>query len=331
MSKKLYDTINIDQIFGEVYADCHDKMAKTMPDIDQEWGWMQQEHIKYLFGGLTISEMRPESTALAREFETLLPKKHPVAMATMEAFKADYRDDQIKDLLKEIMNKLQLPDVEVTVLFGNDETQITINPQYKEVHYSKKKEIPAVKKNEAEDIARLAVAGTTVDWIKKMTEQRTGMVQTAEIKPVTGHRYDSFSPVSFFVYNSGNASIEDSTVIFTFPDFVELKRNNVERTMFPDILNPKSSTWVYGDEHRVQFRVGNITLGLGRRSENVFVRIPHDIKEIEVTWFLSCKTAKKYGKLTIKNEPVYIPEYRDVEELPRENPQYEDVVTTLTD
>jgi hypothetical protein len=35
LSEKLYNSINIDKIYGEVYEDCHDMMAETMPDIDR--------------------------------------------------------------------------------------------------------------------------------------------------------------------------------------------------------------------------------------------------------------------------------------------------------
>lgn len=330
LSEKLYNSIDIDKIFGEVYADCYDIMAKRMPSIDQNWGWMQQEHIRYLFGGLTISEMHPESAALTREFETLLPKKHPVAMATMEAFKADSRDAQIKSLLKEIMRRLQLPTVDVTVLFSNDKTQTTVHPKYKEVHYSKKIDTTEEKSKEVADLARLAVAGTAVDWMTKMMEQKENMVQ-ATFVPVTGHRNESFVPVRFGVWNIGDSAIESCTLFFTFPECVELKRSNVERTMFPEILDPKSSTWVVEEEHKIRFDVGNITLGLGKKSKDVYIRIPHDVDEIEVQWSLSCKTAKRYGILTIKNEPELIPEYEVIENMLEENPRIEDMVVTLTD
>jgi hypothetical protein len=328
LSEKLYNSINIDQIYGEVYQDCHDMMKITMPDIDQNWQWMQKEHIEFLFGSRAISNMRPESVALAHKFEDLLPKKHSVAMATMEAFKADYRDDQIKKLLKEILVRLQIPATDADVLFGIDKNELTAHPKFKEVHFSKRIHVPEEKNKEVDDLARLVVTGTAVDWITKMMEQKEKL---ATIAPVTGHRYDSFVPVSFGVMNCGDVAIDRCTVFFTFPDFVQLKRSNVERTMFPDILNPNSSTWVFDDEHLVKFNVGDITLGFGRRSEDVYVRIPYDVKQIEINWFLSSKTMKKYGKLTIKNEPEYVQEYRQVEELPEENPQYEDVVMTLSD
>ena len=124
LSEKLYNSINIDKIYGEVYEDCHDMMAETMPDIDQKWGWMQKEHVQYLFGGLTVGEMRPEAAQLARTFEELLPKKHPVAMATMEAFKADYRDDKIQRMLKLVLSRLQIPQADGVVLFDNDKERI---------------------------------------------------------------------------------------------------------------------------------------------------------------------------------------------------------------
>lgn len=330
LSEKLYNSISIDKIFGEVYADCHDTMQKYMPDIDQKWGWMQKEHIQFLFNGLAFDEMHDETKALVREYETLLPKKHPVAMATMEAFKADYRNDQTQILLKEVLRRLQLPEVDVDVLFGDDTREMTIHPKFKEVNFTMKMHVPEVKKEEAEELARLAVAGTTVDWVTKMMEQRENLVK-ATFKPVTGHCNESFAPVSFGVWNNGDAAIDSCTVFFTFPEFVQLKRDNIEKTMFLDVLNPNSSTWVDEDEHQVRFIVGDITLGLGRRSDNVYVRIPHDVKEIEVDWFLSCKTMKKSGKLIIKNEPEYIPDNREVEEIPEEYPGYEDVVTILTD
>ena len=331
LSEKLYNSINIDKIYGEVYEDCHDRMAETMQDIDQKWGWMQKEHIQYLFGGLTIGEMRPEAAQLSRTFEELLPKKHPVAMATMEAFKADYRDDQVKKMLSEILRRLQIPSADAIVLFDNDKQSIVIQPKFKEVYYSKMVDVPDDKKNEKDELVRLAVAGNAMDFVTKMMEQRANMVQATDIKPITGHRNESFCPVRLGVCNSGEAAIESCTVFFNFPENVQLRRNNVERTVFPELFDPKSPIWVDEKEHQVRFDVGDITLGLGKKTPAFYVRIPHDVKEVEVDWLLSSKTLKKYGKLTIINEPEIVPDNKYVKNVPEENPQIEDCVVTLTD
>lgn len=331
MSKKLYNSIDIDKIYGEAYTDCHDLMAETMPDIDQKWGWMQKEHVQYLFGGLTVGEMRPETAQLARTFEELLPKKHPVAMATMEAFKADYRDEKIQRMLKQVLSRLQIPQADGVVLFDNEKEKIVINPKFKEVHYTEKKDVPDEKKKEAENLARFVVGGSTVDWMTKMMEQRANMVQATSFQPITGHRNDSFCPIRFGVWNCGEASLDSCTVILYFPEIVELKMDNEERTYFPKIHNPKSNTWVYEDEHQVQFNAGDLTLGLGRRSTPFYVRVPHDVKEVEVNWFLSSKTLKKYGTLTIINEPEFIPDYVEVKDVPDENPEIKDMVVELYD
>lgn len=331
LSEKLYNSIDIDKIYGEVYADSHDKMSRTMDDIDQKWGWMQKEHIQFLFGGLQLSEMRSESVQLVRTFEELLPKKHPVAMATMEAFKDDYRDDQIKKMLGEVLRRLEIPSADAIVLFDNDKDRVVIRPKFMEVYYSQIIEAPEDKEKEKEDLVRLAVAGTTVEWMTKMMEQKANMVQATDFKPITGHRNDSFSPVRIGVCNSGEASIESCTVFFNFPENVQLRRNNVERTIFPEIIDPKSPIWVDEGERQVRFDVGDITLGLGKKTPVFYVRIPHDVKEVEVDWFLSSKTLKKYGKLTIINEPEIIPEKKEVKKVPEENPKIEDCVVTLTD
>lgn len=331
ISKRLYNSINIDKIYGEVYEDCHDVMKETMADIDQKWKWMQKEHIQFLFGGLPLSELRPETVQLVRTFEELLPKKHPVAMATMEAFKADYRDDQIKKMLSEVIRRLEIPSADAIVLFDNDKDRIVIQPKFIEVYYSQIIEAPEDKEKEKEDLVRLAVAGTTVEWMTKMMEQKANMVQATDFKPITGHRNDSFSPVRIGVCNSGEASIESCTVFFNFPENVQLRRNNVERTIFPEIIDPKSPIWVDEGERQVRFDVGDITLGLGRKTPTFYVRIPHDVKEVVVDWFLSSKTLKKYGKLTIINEPEIVPDKKEVKNVPEENPKIEDCVVTLTD
>lgn len=331
ISKRLYNSINIDKIYGEVYEDCHDVMKETMADIDQKWKWMQKEHILFLFGELTLSEVRPETAQLVRTFEELLPKKHPVAMATMEAFKADYRDDQVKKMLSEILRRLQIPSADAMVLFDNDKQSIVIQPKFKEVYFSKMDEGPEDKKTEKDELARLAVAGNAMDFVTKMMEQRANMVQATDIKPITGHRYDSFSPVKVGVWNSGDSPIESCTVFFNFPENVQLRRNNVKRTVFPELIDPKSPIWVDEKEHQVRFDVGDITLGLGRKTPAFYVRIPHDVKVVEVEWFLSSKTLKKYGKLTIINEPEIIPERKEVKNVPEVNPQIEDCVVTMTD
>lgn len=164
-----------------------------------------------------------------------------------------------------------------------------------------------------------------------MMEQRANMVQVTNFKPITGHKNDSFCPIRFGVWNCGEASLDSCTVILDFPDFVELKMDNEERTYFPKIHNPKSNACVYEDEHQVQFNAGDLTLGLGRRSTPFYVRVPHDVKEVEVNWFLSCKTLKKYGKLTIINEPDIILDYEEVKGVPTENPQIKDMVVELYD
>jgi len=331
LSEKLYNSIDTDKIYGDVYADCHDKMAQTMYDIDQKWGWMQKEHVQFLFGGLSLSEVRPETVQLVRTFEELLPKKHPVAMATMEAFKADYRDDQVKKMLSEILRRLQIPSADVIVLFDNDKQSIVIQPKFKEVYYSKMVEDSDDKKNEKDELVRLAITGNAMDFVTKMMEQRANMVVATDIKPITGHQNESFCPVKIGVWNSGESAIESCTVFFNFPENVQLRRNNVDRTIFPEIIDPKSPIRVDEEEHQVRFDVGDITLGLGRKTPAFFVRIPHDVKEVEVDWFLSSKTLKKYGKLTIVNEPEIIPEKKEVKKVPEENPQIVDCVVTLTD
>ena len=244
LSRRLYNSINIDKIYGEVYEDCHDVMKETMADIDQKWKWMQKEHIQFLFGGLTLSEVRPETAQLVRTFEELLPKKHPVAMATMEAFKADYRDEQVKKMLSEILRRLEIPSADAIVLFDNDKQSIVIQPKFKEVYYSKMVDVPDNKKNEKADLARLSITGSSVDLITKMMAQRENVVRATDFKAVTGHRYDSFSPVKIGAWNSGEASIEGCTVFFNFPENVQLRRNNVERTIFPEIIDPRSPIWV---------------------------------------------------------------------------------------
>ena len=289
LSEKLYNSINSDKIYGEVYEDCHDKMARKMDDIDQKWGWMQKEHIQFLFGGMTLSEMQPESVQLVRTFEELLPKKHPVAMATMEAFKADYRDEQIKKMLSEVLRRLEIPSADAIVLFDNDKDRVVIRPKFMEVYYSQIIEAPEDKEKEKEDLVRLAVAGTTVEWMTKMMEQKANMVQATDFKPITGHRNDSFSPIRIGVCNSGEASIESCTVFFNFPKNVQLRRNNVERTIFPEIIDPKSPIWVDEKELQVRFDVGEITLGLGKKTPAFYVRIPHDVKRWRLTGFCRAK------------------------------------------
>ena len=331
ISKRLYNSINIDKIYGEVYEDCHDVMKEAMADIDQKWKWMQKEHIQFLFGGLALSEVRPETAQLVRTFEELLPKKHSVAMATMEAFKADYRDDQVKKMLSEVLRRMEIPSADALVVFDNDKDSIVIHPRYMEVYYSQIVETPVDNRKEKEDLLRLAVTGSIVDLITKKMEQREKMVRATDIKAVTGHRYDSFCPVKIGVWNSAEASIESCMVFFNFPENVQLRRNNVERTIFPEIFDSKSPIWVDDDAHQVRFDVGDITLGLGGKTPAFYVRIPHDVKEVEIDWFLSSKTLKKYGKLTIVNEPEIIPDKKYVKDVPEVNPQIEDCVMTLTD
>ena len=81
----LYNRIDIDKMVGEVYVDCEERMTKRDPTVAKKWRWIQQEHMEYLFGGRTISGMRPETLGLVREFQELLSKKHYVAMAALEA------------------------------------------------------------------------------------------------------------------------------------------------------------------------------------------------------------------------------------------------------
>lgn len=113
LSNYLYGKIDITEKYGEVYEDCYRKLKETMPDLDQKWSWMQREHIEYLFSGRTEGEMRPESVLLKNMYEELLPLKHPVAMATLEAFKADKRDDRLRQLLNKVLEKLELPRADV--------------------------------------------------------------------------------------------------------------------------------------------------------------------------------------------------------------------------
>lgn len=252
-------------------------------------------------------------------------------MATMEAFKADYRDTEIKKMLNEVLRRLQISSADAVMLFDNDKDRIAIHPKFKEVHYKKRIEVPEEKSKDDDDLARLAITGTCVDQMTKMMEQNANIVQATDIKPITGYRNDSYCPVKIGVWNSGDASIDSCTVFFYFPENVKILRNNVKRTIFSDILNPESLIWVDEEKNVVQFNVGDITLGLGRKTPTFYVRIPHDVKEVEVNGYLSSKTLKKYGKLTIVNEPEIILDRKEVKNVPEENPQIEDCVETLTD
>ena len=70
------------------------------------------------------------------------------------------------------------------VLFDNDKEKIVINPKFKEVRYTEKKDVPDEKKKEAENLARFVVGGSTVDWMTKMMEQRANMVQATSFQPI---------------------------------------------------------------------------------------------------------------------------------------------------
>ena len=324
----LYNRIDIDKMVGEVYVDCEERMTKRDPTVAKKWKWIQQEHMEYLFGGRTLSEMRPEAVGLVREFQELLSKKHYVAMAALEAYKADERDDKITMMLREVLRKLNIVDGDAEVTFAEGRQKLEITPKYKQIIYRKKDIISQPPTRE--EMAIAAFKGSSIDMqIKQMESQRWmyPKVQVEKNYPVFGHRNESFVPIEFWVGNMGETLVPNCDVIITCPDGVEVMRDN-EETYMVRLTTPNGITIT--DGKIIHLNVGDLKRSRSRHFEAVYIKVPPDMQEVVLEWNLSSNTIEKSGELILVNHPQYEYDFKEVDGNDMKDNEVRDCIVDIT-
>ena len=316
----LYNRIDIDKMVGEVYVDCEERMTKRDPSVAKKWRWIQQEHMEYLFERRTISEMHPETVGLVREFQELLSKKHYVAMASLEAYKADERDDKITMMLREVLRKLNIVDGDAVVTFAEGRQELEIKPKYKQIEYKKKRK---------EDIITQP-QGSSIDMLMKQMESPRWMypkVQVGKIYPVFGHRNESFVPIVFWVDNIGEMLVPNCDVIITCPAGVEVKRDN-EDTYMTKLITPNGI--VITDGRMIHLNVGDLKRSRSRHFDAVYIKVPHNMPKVVLNWNLSSNTIEKSGELILVNNPQYEYDSKEVDENDMKDNEVKDFIVGIT-
>lgn len=305
LSNRLYNSLNVSKMIGEVYQDCLDSMKQNDSDVDKKWSWMQTEHLFYLQGERTYKDLKPETQKLCNVFSEKIVKKHPIAMAVMESFKADLRYDKHTKLLNDILDTLKVPQGDADVVFENGETLSVIHPTYKRIRYMKKINTRSDEKKQ-EFLSIVEQANALPRAVANMVKLREMIPAPAKIQLRKGRRNKSFVPLSFCVNNSGDVLVPNCDVIITCPQDSIFSKKNEENFYFSEAFYgiPNAGIFLI-DDHTLQLNVGDLKQNRQFVSSDVFIKVPSESKEITLNWNLSSNTIIKDGELKLVNEPSF--------------------------
>lgn len=303
VSERIYNSIDVSKMIGEVYLDCLDSLKQNDPDVEKKWNWMQAEHIEYLQGLRIDKDLKPETQKLCNVFEEKVAKKHPVAMAVLESFKADHRYDNHTTMMKEILKRLNVPQGDADVVFENNANECVIHPEYKRIHYMKQMHNIGMYKN-IDMGANIKNASAVPAVVAHIINLQNTTVKPIQISAIKGKRKKSFATLSFKVANKGRTLVPHCDVIITCPNNSVFARKNEELYFFSEVLSLNDSVRII-DDHTIQLNVGDLKQNRQFESQKIFIKVPSDSKEIILKWSLSSNTIIKEGELKLVNEPTF--------------------------
>jgi hypothetical protein len=306
ISNWLYNKRSQEEIYEEVYEDIKARLAKRIPDLDAKWTWMLREFMEHTFGDKPLEEMRGESVELLNTFNELLPKKYPLAMITLEAYKADKRHYDIMRTLKVVLanTRSSMYSCEV-MLNGGGESIIEVHPKFTMRWRRPMTEKTERKQKEAEKVTVAAIAGKSS--VDAMLAKYAEPVRTVTPRVIKSETNESYVPIKLSLVNDGEVGIEKISLILTFPDFVELTDSNVKHypSSVVDALLQTSRT-IDNDEKTVYWNIDVLTPERRREAREFFLKIPAGgEQEISVRWSLSSMKYVNRGEIIIKSIPEY--------------------------
>lgn len=184
-------------------------------------------------------------------------------------------------------------DYAVAITFADGSEETIIHPQYTRTYYMEP--APKVEHKKTIDTENPAynvlVGGSVAQFqnISAMVERYNPPVE-AQVRFVRGHilTNHSYCPIKFQVVNQGRAPIDDYKILFHFKnEDVKFVRNNVEKKqIFPEIAFSGIPNLSLEDGLGVTMYGESIIPGDNSISDDFYVHLPFNIKEVDITWKL---------------------------------------------
>ena len=208
-------------------------------------------------------------------------------------------------------------DYAVAITFEDGSEGTTIHPQYTRTYYMDS--APKKEPNKTVGTEKPALNVAVESWASQL-QQITAMVErfntpvVAQARIVRGtiKTNHSYCPIKFLVVNHGYAPIDDYKILFHFEnENVKFVRNNIEKELtFPEIAYSGIPNVSLEDGKGVTMYGNSIIPGDNSTSDDFFVHLPYNTKEVDITWELLSRHYSCKGKLKILIDTGYVEEVK---------------------
>lgn len=198
-------------------------------------------------------------------------------------------------------------DYAVSVTFGDGDEESVIKPKFLRTYYMEpapKVETHA-KKNTGRVATNLAIGGfaSQLQQMTAMAEMfKPAEVVTARIVRGQIETNQAYCPLEFRIVNQGRSPIDDYKIIFTFDNNqVSFVRNNVEKKMLlPELSFSRGvSNVTFKDGVGVTMFGSSLIPGDSAVTDDFFIHVPFETKEVNINWQLLSRHYPAGGKLRI--------------------------------
>lgn len=207
-------------------------------------------------------------------------------------------------------------DYAATISFADGVIGATIRPKWSRVCYL----VPITKNIVDEDKRRISansiVCGGQVSRFARLSAVADSFrpvispVKMSKEKIEINH---SYCPLKFRVVNQGRSPIDDYKIVFHFDNkAVKFVRNNViKKSCFPEISFGGISNVSFVDGVEVVMYGNSIIPGDDAVTDDFFVHLPFDAKDVDISWRLLSRHYSTEGelKLLVEKEVVNLVEY----------------------
>ena len=204
-------------------------------------------------------------------------------------------------------------DYAVAITFADGSEETIIHPQYTRTYYME----PAYKVEHTKTIGtdnpayNVFVDGSVAQFqnISAMVERYNPPVE-AQVRLVRGYilTNHSYCPIKFQVVNQGRAPIDDYKILFHFKnEDVKFVCNNVEKKqIIPEIAFSGMPNLSLEDGLGVTMYGESIIPGDNSISDDFYVHLPFNTKEVDITWKLLSRHYSCEGTLKIIMDIGYV-------------------------
>lgn len=198
-------------------------------------------------------------------------------------------------------------DYAVSVTFGDGNEDIVIKPKYLRTYYMEPahKVETHDKKSTVNEASNLTIGGfaSQLRQMTAMTEMfRPVDVVKARIVRGQIETNQAFCPLEFRIVNQGRSPIDDYKIIFTFDiKQVSFVRDNVEKKLLlPELSYSRGvSNVILKDGAGVTMFGSSLIPGDSAVTDDFFVHVPVDTKEVNINWQLLSRYYSTDGRLRI--------------------------------